>query len=201
MAPLASFEAASCTASTICWYPVQRHRLPPIASRIWSSEGAGIAYVRREWVERLHPIGVGWNSVVNWQDFGAIDFRLKPHAGRWEGGTVNVGGIVGLGESLQMLLDAGIPDVFARVKELTDYLCERASSAEAEVFSSRRPGEESGIVSLLTPGRDPKDLMRHCKEAGIIVNVRGGRLRVSPHAYNTVEEIDRFIEVLASCIR
>jgi selenocysteine lyase/cysteine desulfurase len=164
-------------------------------------EGAGIAYIRREWVERLHPIGVGWNSVVNWQEFGAIDFRLKPHAGRWEGGTVNVGGIVGLGESLQLLLDAGIPEVCSRVKKLTDYLCERAASAGAEVFSSRQPSEESGIVSLLTPGRDPKDLMRRCKEAGAIVNVRGGRLRVSPHAYNTFEEIDRFIEVLASCIR
>jgi cysteine desulfurase / selenocysteine lyase len=159
-------------------------------------EGAGIAYVRREWVERLHPIGVGWNSVVNWQDFGAIDFRLKPHAGRWEGGTVNVGGIVGLGESLQMLLDVGIPEVFSRVKELSDYLCERAPIAAAEVFSSRRPGEESGIVSLLTPGHDPKDLMRRCKAAGVIVNVRGGRLRVSPHAYNTFEEIDRFIDAI-----
>ena len=64
------------------------------------------------------------------------------------------------------------------------------------MFSSRTPGEESGIVSLLTPGRDPKELMRRCKEAGVVVNVRGRRLRASPHAYNTPEEIDRFVEVL-----
>jgi selenocysteine lyase/cysteine desulfurase len=64
------------------------------------------------------------------------------------------------------------------------------------VFSSRTPGEESGIVSLLTPNREPKTLLKKCKAAGIIVNVRGGRLRVSPHAYNTLDEIDRFVAVI-----
>jgi cysteine desulfurase / selenocysteine lyase len=159
-------------------------------------EGAGIAYIRREWVDRLHATGVGWNSVVHYADFSTIEFNLKPHAGRWEGGTVNAGAIAGLGESLQLLLDAGIENVRARVLELTGYLCENVQSAGAEVFSSRRPGEESGIVSLLTPGRDPKELLRRCKAAGVVVNVRGGRLRVSPHAYNTLDELDRFVEVL-----
>jgi selenocysteine lyase/cysteine desulfurase len=159
-------------------------------------EGAGIAFIRREWVDRLHATNVGWNSVVNYADFSNIELKLKPHAGRWEGGTVNAGAIAGLGESIQLLLDAGIDNVRDRVLELTGYLCDRVRSAGAEVFSSRVPGEESGIVSLLTPGRDPKELTRRCKAAGIVVNVRAGRLRVSPHAYNTVGEIDRFIEVL-----
>jgi selenocysteine lyase/cysteine desulfurase len=159
-------------------------------------EGAGIAYIRREWVDRLHATNVGWNSVVNYADFSNIELKFKPHAGRWEGGTVNAGAIAGLGESIQLLLDTGIENVRDRVLELTGYLCDRVRSAGADVFSSRVPGEESGIVSLLTPGRDPKELMRRCKAAAIVVNVRAGRLRVSPHAYNTVGEIDRFVEVL-----
>lgn len=159
-------------------------------------EGAGIAYIRREWVDRLHATGVGWNSVVRAADFSTIALDLKPHAGRWEGGTVNVGGIAGMGASLRLLLDLGIEAVRDRVLELTDYLCERVPAAGAEVFSSRAVDERSGIVSLLTPGRDPKDVMRRCKEAGVVVNVRGGRVRVSPHCYNTVGEVDRFLDVL-----
>jgi selenocysteine lyase/cysteine desulfurase len=159
-------------------------------------EGAGIAFVRREWVDRLHATGVGWNSVVNAIEFSKIDFTMKPHAGRWEGGTICSGAIVGMGESLQLLLDAGIDNIRDRVLELTRYLCDRARSVGCEVFSSRTQGEESGIVSLLTPGHDPKSLLKRCKAAGIVVNVRGGRLRVSPHAYNTFEEIDRFIEAI-----
>jgi cysteine desulfurase / selenocysteine lyase len=159
-------------------------------------EGAGIAFIRREWVGRLHATGVGWNSVVQAADFSHIELNLKPHAGRWEGGTINVGGVVGMGESLQLLHDFGTKNVLDRVTELTEYLCDRAVSVVAKVFSSRKPGEESGIVSLLTPNRDPKEMMRQCRAAGVIVNVRAGRVRVSPHAYNTVEEIDRFIDVL-----
>lgn len=160
-------------------------------------EGAGVFYVRREWVDRLHATGVGWNSVVGAHDFGTIDFRLKPTAGRWEGGTYNVAGIVGLGASMQLLLDAGIPRVAERVLSLTDHLCGGAERVGWQVFSSRRGGEKSGIVSLVKEGVSPWAVKKRCQEAGIVVNVRGGRLRVSPHAYNTFGEIDRLVDVLS----
>lgn len=159
-------------------------------------EGAGIAYIRREWVERLHPIGVGAHSVANPFEYSTIDFRLKPHAGRWEGGALNIPGITALGASLQLLLDVGIEHVGRRVLELTDYLCDRSSSAGVDVFSSRRPGDKSGIVSLTKSGSDSKSLLKRCRQAGIIVNARAGRLRVSPHAYNTEAEIDRLLEAV-----
>jgi selenocysteine lyase/cysteine desulfurase len=160
-------------------------------------EGAGIFYVRREWVDRLHAVGVGWNSVVGARDFSKIDFTLKPHAGRWESGTLNVGGIHALGASLEMLLGIGIPQIADRIIELTDDLCRKAMAAGLEVFSSREPGERSGIVSLLPPpGVEPRTLVRRCRDAGIVINLRGGRLRVSPHCYNTEDEIDRLVRSL-----
>ena len=55
-------------------------------------QGAGILYVRRELVEQLHAVGVGWNSVVGARDFSKFDFRLKPHAGRSASGTLYVAG-------------------------------------------------------------------------------------------------------------
>jgi selenocysteine lyase/cysteine desulfurase len=159
-------------------------------------EGAGIAYVRREWADRLRPVMVGWNSVVNAFDFSTIDYTLKPHAGRWEGGAYNVPGITALGASLQLLLDAGIDNVCRRVMDVTDYLCEQSASAGLEVFSSRSAGEKSGIVSLVKPGHDPAALMKRCRAAGVVVNNRGGRLRASPHAYNTEAEIDQFLDAV-----
>jgi len=159
-------------------------------------EGAGIAYVRRDWAERLRAVMVGWNSVVNPLDFNTIDFRLKPHAGRWEGGSYNVPGVTALGASLELLLAAGIDNVYARVMAVTDYLCDRAASAGLEVFSSRAAGEKSGIVSLVKPGHDPAALVKRCRAAGVVVNNRHNRLRVSPHAYNTEAEIDRFLDAV-----
>ena len=58
--------------------------------------------------------------------FSVIDFRLKPHAGRWESGSLNVAGISALGASLELLLEIGIVTVAARIFELTDHLCEPA---------------------------------------------------------------------------
>ena len=159
-------------------------------------EGAGVFYVRRELVERLRPVSVGWNSVIGAWDFSTINFQLKPHAGRWENGTLNVGGVISLGASLDLLLEVGIAAVAARVLELTEHLCERARSAGMEVFSSRQPQDRSGIVSLVVPGTEPKESKRRCREAGIVVAERAGRLRISPHCYNTFEELDRVVEVL-----
>ena len=156
-------------------------------------EGAGIAYVRREWVDRLHPIGVGAFSVENPWAFSTIDFKLKPHAGRWEGGAYNMPGITAFGASLELLLNAGIENVRRRVVELTDYLCDRALSRGWSVFSSRAENDKSGIVSLTHPAIPPDEVVKRCKAAGVAVNARAGRVRVSPHAYNTEGEIDRFL--------
>lgn len=159
-------------------------------------EGSGIGYIRREWVERLHPFGVGANSVIHPFAYSTIDFRLKPHAGRWEGGAYNVPGIVALGASMELLLEAGIAAIESRVLELTDYLCWKAASQGWRVFSSRTEGEKSGIVSLVHPTLPSAEAMKRCRAAGIIVNSRADRVRVSPHAYNTEEEIDRFLDAV-----
>jgi selenocysteine lyase/cysteine desulfurase len=159
-------------------------------------EGAGILYIRRDLVEQLRPVGVGWNSVVGARDFSRTDFRLKPNAGRWESGSLSVAGVVGLGASLELLLGLGIRTVGERVLELTDYLCEQATRANIEVFSSRQPQDRSGIVSLVALGPDPRAIVRRCRAEGVVINQRGGRLRVSPHCYNTPAELDRLIELI-----
>jgi selenocysteine lyase/cysteine desulfurase len=161
-------------------------------------EGAGLLWVRRELIERLHPVGVGWNSVIDSRNFGHVEFRLKPHAGRWESGSLNVGGILALGASMELLLAMGIDVIAGRVLSLTDHLCEQAARAGVGVFSSRRPGEKSSIVSLIVPSGDVRQVVRRCRDAGIVINQRAGRLRVSPHAYNTAEELDRLVALLGA---
>ncbi len=160
-------------------------------------EGAGIFYIRRELVETLHAVGVGWNSVLDSFNFSRLDFRLKPNAGRWESGTLNMGGIAALGASLALLQGVGVSAITERVFSLTDHLCEAAQRAGVGVFSSREPAERSGIVSLQVPG-DPREMVRRCKAANMVVSQRGGRVRVSPHAYNNTDELDRLLQLLGA---
>jgi len=162
-----------------------------------SCEGAGLFWMRRELVEQLHPVGIGWNSVIGSRNFNRLEFRLKPHAGRWESGSPNAAGILALGASLELLLAIGIDALAERILYLTDYLCERCRQAGMRVYSSRRPGEASGIVSLVLDG-DVGTMVQRCREAGIVVNQRAGRLRVSPHAYNSTEELDRLVALVGA---
>jgi selenocysteine lyase/cysteine desulfurase len=163
-------------------------------------EGAGIFWIRRELIERLRPVGVGWHSVVGAWDFSTIDFRLKPDAGRWESGTLNIAGIVGLGASLDMLLTLGVLECARRIRELTDRLCHKIPATGGTIFSSRAGEEWSGIVSITLPHGDPAAIAKSLRKQGVAVNHRAGRLRVSPHAYNTFDEIDRLIHLLGEAL-
>jgi selenocysteine lyase/cysteine desulfurase len=159
-------------------------------------EGAGIFFIRKDLVELLHPISVGWKSVVNAADFAQTEFRLRPHAGRWESGTLNVGGISALGASIDLLLEYGIEKIATGVLALTDQLCERLARSGIEVASSRLEHDRSGIVSIGCPPQAMPACMRACREEGIIINQRAGRLRASPHFYNSQEDIDRLVQTL-----
>ena len=160
-------------------------------------EGAGVFYVRPELLDQLRPLGVGWNSVRHAGDFTNTALDLKPHAGRYEGGTYNMPGIVGLAASIDWINQLGIDRIGNRILDLTAELCANLESIGAEVASDRSPEHASGIVSFTIPGQDPGVLKRTCQDRSVVVNSRDGRLRASPHAYSSTGDIDRLIDALA----
>lgn len=159
-------------------------------------EGAGIFYLRHEHLARLRPIGVGWNSVVHSRDFQRIELLLKDAAERYEGGSFNVSGILGLGASLELLLRHGAEALSQRVLEVTDLACQRLAEAGAAIDSVRVDPHRSGIVLFSFPGRDPMALRQQCLKRDVVLGCRAGRLRISPHAYNDASDIDRLIDAL-----
>jgi selenocysteine lyase/cysteine desulfurase len=161
-------------------------------------EGAGIFYLRREHLDLLRPIGVGWHSVRHASDYDRIETDWKPTAARYEGGTQNMAGCLALGASLRLLLGLGIEAIGRRVLEATDVACRRLTTAGAIVVSSRQGAERSGIVSFELPGFDPRAVRTHCLTQGVALACRGGRLRISPHAYCNDQDIERLIAALAS---
>jgi len=159
-------------------------------------EGAGVFFIRQEHLERLRPLGVGWNSVVASGDFSHIELNLKPTAARYEGGSQNTAGMIALKASIELLGQFGAKALATRILELTDLACDRLRQAGAVVWSRRVEGHSSGIVSFELPGRDPRAVRRRCLEQAVVLSCRNGRLRISPHAYNTPDDIDRLIAAL-----
>ncbi len=162
-------------------------------------EGAGVLYIRREHLQRLRPLGLGWNSVPDPFSF-EIQFQWRDAAARYEGGSHNLAGFVAWGASLDLLASQGwSPDTSPladRVLDLADYAAERIRERGGELLFDRDTDHRSAIVTFRWPSTSPADLRKRCRDAGIAVSVRGGGLRISPHAYNQRDEVDRLIDVL-----
>ena len=159
-------------------------------------EGIGLLYVSDRVIERLRPGRAGWRSMrsqFEWTDF-AIDFAEG--AKRFESGTLNVYGIHALGGSLDLLQEAGTAAVEERVLALTERAAVGLAASGFTVVSSRRPGETSGIVTAVHPTIPAGDFVRRLAAADIVAAARAGRFRISPHFYNTEDEIDRCLEGL-----
>jgi cysteine desulfurase / selenocysteine lyase len=161
-------------------------------------EGAGFFFVRRDWIDRLRPIGVGWHSVVTPYNDPRIDFTLKPNAQRWEGGSFNMPGLQALGASLELLLEIGLEAVSNRILDRAEAVRELAVAAGWRVFGSTRPADHSGIVALEQDGVDPDRFARAARGQGVALASRRGHVRVSPHIYNNADDLARLAEVLKS---
>lgn len=161
-------------------------------------EGAGLFYLRREHLDLLRPVGLGWHSVSHSSDYARIEMNLRPTAVRYEGGTWNMPGVLGLGGSLELLLEHGAEAIGQRVRQVTDSVCERLQELGANIASVRTPRHASGIVSFTLPGVDPNTVRRHCLDQGVVLNHRAGRIRVSAHAYNDASDVDRLCGALTA---
>ena len=161
-------------------------------------EGVAVLYLGARALERLHPVHAGWRSMRRMFDWERFELDWNEGALAFEAGTLNALGILALGASLELLLDAGPAAVEERVLALTERLGKGLAEAGFAVYSPWDPGERSGIVSVLHPRRPAEALAAHLEQRGIRVAHRAGRLRIAPHFYNTEEEVDRVVAELAA---
>jgi cysteine desulfurase / selenocysteine lyase len=160
-------------------------------------EGAGVFYIRRELLESTHPPEIGWNNVVHAQDFGSYNFTFRADAQRYESGTPNVPGFLALHASMQMLMDIGVENISRRIKKLTDQLADGVEAKGYQLISPREGEMWSGSVVFVSPTHDHAAVVAKLrKEHKTEVALREGRIRCSPHIYNTEAQIARFIDVL-----
>ncbi|HZZ28418.1 MAG TPA: aminotransferase class V-fold PLP-dependent enzyme [Pirellulales bacterium] len=160
-------------------------------------EGVGLAYIRREHLPRLRPLGLGAHSVQHGNDYTRIELNLKDSAARYEGGGANSVGLIALGASLDLLDSLGLPAIGQRILEITDECCRRLQEIGADIISRRdKADHNSGIVTFELPGCDSLAVRRHSYARKVAIANRSGKLRISPHAYANEEDIDRLIEAL-----
>ena len=164
-------------------------------------EAIGIVYVKKEHFSLLRPTLLGaWN--VRSPNFIAQDeIRFPDSAIRYEPGTLNMAGIHGLNAALELLGGCGIEAVAERILMLKAHLVRALLSLGFELFGPASGPNASGITTFFHRNASTSALFRKLEERGIVASLRHNRggsemIRISPHFYNTVEELDRVVEAL-----
>jgi selenocysteine lyase/cysteine desulfurase len=161
-----------------------------------SAPGIGLFFIRRERISELEIWNPGWTGVVDPWNFLNYDPTYRENASRFEEGTLNFHGIYALGASVDRFLEIGMEAVEDRIMRLTLLLQEELEKRGCEITSPRGASECSGIICFEHPRRETEELFRALSDAGAVVSLREGSIRVSPHFYNTDEEIERLCEIV-----
>ncbi|HHY86940.1 MAG TPA: aminotransferase class V-fold PLP-dependent enzyme [Verrucomicrobia bacterium] len=164
--------------------------------------GAGVLYIRREVQKLVNPPLYGWHNVHS-PDFVAQEqIVLKPDARKYEVGTHNLLGLVGMNAAMEMLVEIGVDAIARELLRKRGWLVSALRSRGYAVLHADVPPEAaSGIVSFHRPGEDMSVLYQKLLEKQIVASLRTDRsgrryVRLSPHFYNTESELERLIEAL-----
>ena len=164
--------------------------------------GAGIFYVRREIQGKLNPPVYGWHNVKNPNFVAQEQIVFRSGAVKYEAGTQNLLGLVGLIAAMELALEIGVENIAAELLRKRAWLVPTLQAKGFTVLNSDVKLENTGgIVSYFQPGKDLAALHKKLAEAGVVVSLRADRkgqnyLRLSPHFYNTDGELQRTVNLL-----
>lgn len=164
--------------------------------------GAGLLYVRSEAQERLHPPIYGWHN-VRCPDFVAQEqIVLRSGAARYEAGTQNLLGLVGLLTGIELLLELGVDNIAQELLRKRAWLVHALQGKGYSVLHADAPPANcSGITTFFNQGQDMTVLHQKLLQANVVTSLRVDRqgqkyIRLSPHFYNTDAELQRVLELL-----
>ena len=169
---------------------------------------AGIFYVRKSLQKQLNPSLLGAWNVMSPDFVAQDDIRFYVGARRYEPGMLNLPGIVSMNASMKLTLGLGVDAIAARLLELREAILERLRplgySLYLDDLDQACPSDaswKSAIVSVTHPTKDLGALYAALGEQGVVVSYRKNRagtkfIRLSPHFYNTIEELDRVAELM-----
>lgn len=158
--------------------------------------GSGFTYIRRELIEQVDPMYVGWTAFEGTDDFSRMteySTTFRSDARRFEMITLPFQDFVGMNVSLRMLMDVGIDRIAAHVRTLHRPLLDWARERGIRIASPVGP-HGSAILCLAPP--DPQEAYAALREARIYTSLREGAIRISPHFYNTDADMSRLRDVL-----
>ena len=181
--------------------------------------GIGVLYGRKELLEAMPPFLLGGDMIreVHCNIDGTCRVGWNKLPWKFEAGTPNIAGGIGLAEAVKYLKKIGMENVRRHEEELTSYALKRMQEEFGDLIDVYGPSDirvRGGIISFNIKGFDPHEVALYLDSYGIAVRsgfhcaqplherlgLEKGSVRASFYIYNTKEEIDAFIDTLKEII-
>jgi selenocysteine lyase/cysteine desulfurase len=164
--------------------------------------GAGVFYVKRDLHTKLNPPVYGWHNVHNRNFVAEETIKYRSGAAKFEAGTHNLVGLIGLLTAMELALEIGVDNIAAELARKRAWFVPALQAKGFSILNADPKPETAGsITSAYIPGKDLAPLQKKLAAAGVIASLRVDRkgqnyLRFSPHFYNTDAELHRVLELL-----
>jgi len=160
--------------------------------------GSGFVWLRPDLVDSLRPVDVSWMATRCSDDFTRLtdyDFTYRENARKFEVITLPYQDFAGLNEALDVFFEVGLETVYERVERLTGRIVDWAlGTTDVRLVTPPERERRAGIVAVAP--RDAKAASERLTRAGVVHSFREGAIRLSPHFYNTEDEIDAALALL-----
>jgi cysteine desulfurase / selenocysteine lyase len=160
--------------------------------------GTGFVWLRPDLVQSLRPVDVSWMATQSSDDFTRLtdyDFTYRSDARRFEMITLPYQDFGGMNASLDLFFEVGLDAVYAQIDRLTTRIVHATLGAPSlRLVTPQGREHRGGIVAVAPP--DPVAASERLTAAGVTHSLRERAIRLSPHFYNTDEEIDAALGLL-----
>jgi selenocysteine lyase/cysteine desulfurase len=158
------------------------------------SAGLGFFYCRRDLVERVWPTQTGWFADQNIFDMDHTDYSPARTAARFQSGTPPVPSIYAGIAGIRLMEEIGIAETRKHVLELGSQLLAGLDELKAKLVTPRRPKRRGALICVKST--DAPALVVALGREGIVTSERDGNLRISPHCYNSTEDVEAVVASL-----
>lgn len=161
--------------------------------------GSGFVYVREELTRALEPPIVSWMAPRGTDDFRRLrdyDMTWRDNARRFEFITLPFQEFAGMNASLEMFFELGLENVERHIASLADEIVRWAQAdTSVKLVTPADPARRVGIVCVKP--KNPQRASTELTAKGVMHSLREGNIRLSPHIYNTLEEVRRALDIVA----
>jgi selenocysteine lyase/cysteine desulfurase len=159
------------------------------------SAGLAFLYCRAEHVKELVPTATGWFADADIFQMDIHDYSPSPTARRFEAGTPPVPNIYAGIAGIRLMREIGVAATAEHVRGLNDLLLEGLDELGARVVTPRDPARRGPLIAV--ESSDVHALVEALAADEIVTSSRDANLRISPHCYNSTEDVRALLDSLA----